>query len=111
MPRGYEVYLEDIEGAIRRIKHYTAGLSQEAFSLDEKSVDAVIRNLEVIGEAVKRIPDSTRAAHPRIAWRKIAGLRDILAHQYFDVDIDIVWDVVHNKLPTLEEEIQQMLSK
>jgi uncharacterized protein with HEPN domain len=90
MPRDYEVYLEDIRDAIGKVKRYTTGLSREAFEKDEKTIDAVVRNLEIIGEAVKIIPESTRLAHPNIEWKRIAGLRDILAHQYFGVDIEII---------------------
>ena len=85
-------------------------LQREAFENDDKTVDAVVRNLEIIGEAVKMIPESIRLAHPNIEWKKIAGLRDILAHQYFGVDIEIIWDILENKLPALEEEINEILS-
>jgi uncharacterized protein with HEPN domain len=90
MPRDYEVYLEDIRDAIDKVKRYTTGLSRETFENDDKTVDAVVRNLEIIGEACKMIPESVRLAHANIEWKKIAGLRDILAHQYFGVDIEII---------------------
>lgn len=77
MPRDFEVYLEDIRDAIGKIRRYTKGLSREAFENDEKTVDAVVRNLQIIGEAVKMIPESVRQAHATIEWKKIAGLRDI----------------------------------
>src|SRR5262245_45363032 len=86
MPRDFEVYLEDIRQAIGKIRRYTEGLTRDAFEQDDKTLDAVIRNLEIIGEAAKIVPDSVRASYPAIEWRKIAGLRDILAHQYFEVD-------------------------
>jgi len=108
MPRDFEVYVEDIRQAIAKIQSYTAGLTREAFAQDAKSVDAVIRNLEIIGEAAKMIPGSIRVKYANVEWKKIAGLRDILAHQYFDVDLDIVWDIVRNKLPTLEHELNQV---
>ena len=76
MPRDYEVYLEDIRDAIGKVKRYTTGLTREAFETDDKTVDAVVRNLEIIGEAVKMIPESIRLAHANIEWKKIAGLRD-----------------------------------
>ena len=110
MPRDYEVYLEDIRDAIDKVKTYTLGLSREVFENDNKTIDAVVRNLEIIGEAVKMIPESIRLAHPNIEWKKIAGLRDILAHQYFGIDIDIIWDILKNKLPALEKEIIEILS-
>lgn len=111
MSRDPKVYLEDIEQAIAKIGRYTARLSFSDFEQNELVVDGVIRNLEVIGEAVRRLPPPLIAAHPGIQWRKIAALRNILAHEYFGVDLEIVWDVVQNKLPSLKEEVNQMLSE
>ena len=72
--------------ACQRIERYVAGMDRAAFQRDEKTRDAVLRNLEVIGEAAKRIPDDIRALHPGIDWRRIAGLRDVIAHAYFGID-------------------------
>lgn len=107
MPRDFEVYLEDIRGAIAKIQRFTAGLTRESFAQDAMRIDAVIRNLEVIGEATKLIPESIRSKYPSVEWKKIAGLRDILAHHYFEVDLDIIWDVLQNKLPALERELSE----
>jgi uncharacterized protein with HEPN domain len=90
MPRDSRVYLEDILEATRKITVYTAGLSKAAFLEDEKTIDAVVRNLEVIGEAVKKLPEDLRAKHSAVEWKKIAGLRDILIHEYFGLDAEIV---------------------
>ena len=74
-------------------------------------MDGVVRNLEIIGEAAKNVPPQIKARHPEIEWRKIAGLRDILAHEYFGVDIEVVWDVVKNKLPDLRIKIGRILKR
>ncbi|MBI4870811.1 MAG: DUF86 domain-containing protein [Candidatus Riflebacteria bacterium] len=86
-------------------------MSYEVFCDDRKTVDAVVRNLEIIGEAVKGLPDDVRQRAPNIDWRRIAGLRDILIHQYFGVDLEIVWQVLHTKLPPLEAGVRAMLGK
>ena len=111
MPRDYKVYLEDILEAIGKVSRYTVGLSQEAFSGDEKTLDAVVRNLEVIGEAIKKVPGKIRSKYPEVEWKKIAGLRDILMHEYFGIDVDIIWDIVQNKLPVLEKQVNLILSE
>jgi uncharacterized protein with HEPN domain len=108
MPRDFNVYLDDILEAIQRIREYTDGFSEEMFIGDVKTQDAVIRNLEVIGEAVRQIPEAKRAEFPELEWRKVVGLRDILIHRYFGVDPTIVWDVVANKLSELEVVVQKM---
>jgi uncharacterized protein with HEPN domain len=95
------LYLADIEESCRLILQYTGGMTADQFRADRKTVDAVLRNLEVIGEAVKHLPASSRAQRADMDWRRIAGFRDILIHAYFGVDLDIIWDVVTNKIPAL----------
>jgi uncharacterized protein with HEPN domain len=111
MPRDFEVYLEDILEAIRKVRAYAAGMDRGQFEADEKTVDAVVRNLEIIGEAVKQIPEDVRQTHPQIPWRKISGLRDLLIHQYFGVNLEIVWDIIQTKLDDLEHAICNLLGK
>jgi len=108
MSRDYKVYLEDVLEAIRKIREFTAGLTLETFSQDAKTLDAVVRNLEIIGEAVKHLPDNVRARYPGLDWKKIAGLRDILIHEYFGVNVEVIWDVVQHKLPDLEKAVRAL---
>ena len=109
MPRDYKVYLDDILEASTKIRNYTSGLTLEGFKNDTKTLDAVVRNLEVIGEAAKKVPDDVRSRYPDIEWKKIAGLRDILIHEYFGIDVNIIWDILKNKLPQLDEQVRKIL--
>jgi len=107
--RNLEVFLRDISKSTQKIQKYTKGKSYDAFMDNELLVDGVIRNLEVIGEAVKNIPMSFRKKYPSIEWRKIAGLRDILIHEYFGIDYELLWDIVKNKIPSLSKQIEGIL--
>ncbi len=111
MPRDYKVFLEDILVSIGKIQRYTAGLSQKVLFEDEKTLDAVVRNLEIIGEAAKKIPARIRTKYPSAKWKKIAGMREILIHEYFGIDSEIIWDIIQNKLPVLEIESKRILSE
>jgi len=110
MPRDSSVYLQDILEAISKVKSYTAGMSREEFEKDSKTIDAVLRNLEVTGEAAKGIPESFREDHPEVDWRKVAGLRDVLIHNYFGISMDIIWDILQNQVERLESQIRSMLN-
>jgi len=108
MQRELKNYIEDIITAIEKIEKYTAGMSKEDLAGNELVQDAVVRNLEVIGEAVKKVPDDVRSSYKDIPWKKIAGLRDILIHEYFGVNINIVWDVIENKLQPLKAAVTEL---
>ena len=111
MPRDYRAYFRDILEAIRKIKRYTENINFEEFADNELIQDGVVRNLEIIGEAVKNIPEDVKRDNPDVEWRKIAGLRDILIHAYFGIDVEVVWDIVKNKVPKLKEKVENILSK
>jgi uncharacterized protein with HEPN domain len=103
--------LDDILEAIDKLRDYTAGMDYTAFSKDTKTQDAVIRNLEIIGEAARRLQGPVRAASPGIEWRKIVGLRNILIHEYFGVSLPLVWDVIQSKLDPLESSCRVLLNQ
>jgi uncharacterized protein with HEPN domain len=104
------LYLSDLLGAIDKILAYTVD-GQAQFLGDLKTQDAVVRNLEVIGEAVRGVSQQTREAHPEIPWRKIAGTRDRVIHGYFSVSLRVVWDIVANDLPRLRSTVAAILAK
>ena len=111
MSRTYSLYLQDIVEAADRIASYVEGVTRSEFETDQMRIDAVIRNLQIIGEAVKNIPDSIREKDPSILWQEIAGLRNRVTHAYFDVDVDIIWDVVQSELPILKTQIQRIIAE
>ena len=109
--RDYKLYIDDILQAIKSIESYTKGFNFGKLKQNKLVVDAVTRNLEIIGEAVKNIPADLKRRHPEVEWKKISGLRDILAHEYFAVDLKVLWDIVDNKLPGFKKEISGLLKK
>jgi uncharacterized protein with HEPN domain len=100
--------VDDMITACEKIQRYLARRPRSAFESDEQAFDAVLKNLEVIGEAAKRVPTEVKESHPEIAWRDIAGLRDIVVHEYFGLDLDIVWDVVENRVPILLGQLRNL---
>ena len=108
MSRDYKVYLQDVLEAAQKVRQFTAGFTLDTFSQDAKTLDAVVRNLEIIGEAVKHLPEDVRSRYPGLDWKKIAGLRDILIHEYFGVNVEVIWDVVRQKIPELEKAVHAL---
>lgn len=109
--RDYKLYLNDIAKAIRKIQKYTKGLTFNRLKKADLIIDAVARNLEIIGEAAKNMPAQVKEKCPDIEWKKIAGLRDILAHEYFGIDLEVLWDIVQNKLPDLKKKVSRLPKK
>ena len=111
MLRDYKVYLNDILKSIENIGKYTKSLTQKDFVKNELVIDAVVRNLEIIGEAVKNIPKEIKDKYPNVEWKKIAGFRDILIHGYFGVNLEIVWEIIVNKVPELKKCVKDILKE
>jgi uncharacterized protein with HEPN domain len=107
MSRGRVIadYLDDIRNAIVEVEEFTRGMDFRSFAADKKTVNAVIRSLEVLGEATKQIPLPFRKKHPEIPWSKMAGMRDVLIHDYMGVDLRTVWNVVTERLPELRSQL------
>ena len=111
MSRDWTFYLEDIHASARKVAQYTKGLTREKFHGNGLVCDAVIRNLEIIGEAAKHLPTEATAAMPDVEWTKAAAFRDVIAHHYFGLDLNVVWDVVRNKIPAIEAATTDLLAK
>lgn len=102
------VYLLHIRDAIDAIASYTVA-GKDDFMADRKTQDAVLRNLEIVGEATKRLSRESRSSQADVAWQQIAGMRDRLIHAYFGVDLRLVWEVVEHRLPDLRERVVAMI--
>jgi len=108
--REYGDYIEDILDSINAIKEFVKGIDFEDFTKDKKTIYAVVRGIEIIGEATKHIPISIRNKYPEIPWKDIAGMRDKVIHEYFGVDLKVVWETVTRHLPEIRPLIQNVLN-
>lgn len=106
--RDCKLYIEDILSAIKKIKSYTKNMPFKGFCKDEKTVDAVIRNFEVIGEAVRQLPLEIRNKHSDIEWKAMINFRNVIIHEYFGIDLEIMWDIIETKLDLLEKKIKNI---
>lgn len=111
MKRSVKLYIDDIVEAMKLIQEYVGNLSYDEFSSNLPIQDAVVRRLEIIGEAVKNIPTAFKEKYVNIPWRIIAGARDIFVHEYFGVDVRRVWKIVKEDLPDLEIEVKKIISE
>ena len=107
--RDHLFLLEDMLDAAQKIQKYTLGLTQESFIEDDKTIDAVIRNFEIIGEAANRIDDDFKIQHPYIEWRKLRGFRNRIVHDYFGIDYKVVWEIIANDLTYLIDSLESLL--
>lgn len=104
-----KIYLEDVLTSISRIEEYTKELSFESFKNDQKTIDAVVRNLEVIGEAAKKIPEDFVEKYCELPWREMVRMRNKVIHEYFGIDITILWQTIKEDLPGLKKQAQNLL--
>ncbi|HCX39331.1 MAG TPA: hypothetical protein DHS36_03695 [Candidatus Veblenbacteria bacterium] len=109
MTKDYSVFLDHILASIEAIETYAQDISEQEFLRSPEKQDAILRRLEIIGEAVKNLPEEFKQQHPEVAWAKVMGTRNILVHEYFGVDMNIVWDTIRQSLPPLKKQIISLL--
>ena len=109
MSRDLLLYLEDMLEAGSKATRYVGEMTFEQFVANEMAFDAVVRNLEIIGEAARHVPDEMRERYPDVPWSKLVGFRNVLAHAYADLDEALIWDTIINKLPSLVAQVQTMI--
>lgn len=107
--RDHRLYIEDILESINKIEKYTKGMSFEKFSKDEKTIDAVVRNFEIIGEATRQLDSGIKKKYSDIEWKSMIAFRNVIAHEYFGIDMEIMWDIIQTNIPPLKQKIQNLL--
>jgi uncharacterized protein with HEPN domain len=109
--RNWKLFVEDILESIGLIESYISNMNFDDFQKDRRTIDAVVRNLEIIGEASRSIPEEIKNNHPEIDWKGITGLRNRIAHEYFGISVSIVWEIIKSDLPALKEKIKHLLKE
>ena len=109
--RSLELLVEDIWESIEKIERYTEGMTQDNFQSDEKTTDAVVRNFEIIGEAAGRLPEDFTSRYSEIEWVKIIGLRNRIVHEYFGVDLQIIWQILKKDIPAFKASLKNIRSR
>lgn len=108
--RSIQLYINDIKESIEKIELFTRGMTFEVFKQDARTIDAVVRNMEVIGEAAKNFPEDVRMSFPNVPWKMMIGMRNKAIHEYFGIDVEILWKTVEQDIPVLKKEIQNIPS-
>jgi uncharacterized protein with HEPN domain len=106
--REWAIRIDDMITAVEKILSYTAGMDKAAFAADERTIDAVVRNLIVIGEAAGHVPEDVVAASQQIPWARVRGMRDLAVHEYFGIDVNVLWDTVTVNLPSLPSLLREL---
>lgn len=107
--RSYSVYLDDMLSSMHQIRKYTKGMDFEEFKNSRITIDAVIRNFEIIGEASKHVPDSLKEKYPALPWKQMYGLRNYVTHEYFGIDLENIWEIITNNLPENIEDLSEII--
>ena len=110
-PRKWDLRIKDILTSIDKASEYIRGMDFEQFKADAKTVDAVVRNIEIIGEAASRVPENITAENPEIPWQDMRDMRNVLAHEYFGVNEKIIWNTIQEDLPPLIQQLKSLLAK
>jgi uncharacterized protein with HEPN domain len=109
--RSIELLIEDLWEAVGKVERYTDGLDHDRFVQDEKTIDSVVRNFEVIGEAAWKLPLEFRDRHSDVPWKKIIGLRHRIVHDYFDIDLEIIWQILERDIPSFKQNLLMIREK